>query len=212
LSQNIKSMDKVFLMAGAISFSAEGFDGRYKEEVKNKKQLHEAVTRWLGDEKRDDILLYGYDQKQMEADFIKSVYYLEAAGGVVFNRQKKVLFIYRSGIWDLPKGKVDEGERVKDCAIREVEEETGVKELRITDDLKSSYHIYWHNKKWYLKRTYWFFMETSSDESLKPQLEEEITEARWMNSRECREALKNTFRSLRESIGDEICRRFEELK
>jgi 8-oxo-dGTP pyrophosphatase MutT (NUDIX family) len=141
----------------------------------------------------------------METDFKEMFFYLEAAGGVVLNRHNQVLFIYRSGIWDLPKGKIDGGEGIENCALREVEEETGVKGLHISESLKSSYHIYPHKKKWYLKKTYWFFMETSFDDDLKPQLEEEITEARWMNLDECRQALKETYRSLRESIGDEIC-------
>lgn len=205
-------MDKVFLKEHAISFSADGYAGKLKLKVKNKKQLQEEVANWLADDNREDVLLYGYDQKQIKADFIKLFFYLKAAGGVVFNSRKQALFIYRSGIWDLPKGKIDKDESVRDCALREVEEETGVKELSIVEDLKSSYHIYWHKKEWYLKRTYWFFMETSSTEALKPQLEEEITEAQWMNYEECREALKKTFRSLRESIGDEICSRFDEMK
>ncbi len=204
-------MEKVFLKNSAISFSSEEIKDSRSVEVRNKRLLHQALVRWLTDEKREDIFLHGYNQEQMKADFIKSFFYLEAAGGVVFNSQKEVLFIYRSEIWDLPKGKIDRGETERDCALREVEEETGVEGLNITEELKSSYHIYWHHSKWYLKKTYWFFMETSSDEALKPQLEEDITEARWMNSRECSEALEQTFRSLRESIGDEICKQFEKL-
>lgn len=205
-------MEKVFLKDRVISFSGEEIKGIQRVEVRNKKLLHQALIRWLADENREDIFLHGYNQEQIKADFRKSLFFQEAAGGVVFNKQKRVLFIYRSGIWDLPKGKIDRGESEEDCALREVEEETGVKGLQITENLKSSYHIYWHNSKWFLKKTYWFFMETSSEEGLKPQLEEEITEARWMNNQECREVLKETFRSLRESIGDEICNQFEKLK
>ena len=201
-------MEKVFLKDHAIVFSDKANKGIQNVEVRNKKLLHQALVRWLADENREDIYLHGYNQEQMKADFIKSFFYLEAAGGVVFNQQKKVLFIRRSGIWDLPKGKIDKGEGERECAVREVEEETGVKGLEITDGLKSSYHIYWHTSKWFLKKTYWFFMKTESDEALKPQLEEEITEARWMDEQECREALKETFRSLRESIGNEICNQF----
>lgn len=205
-------MDKVFVKNRAILFSEAAFKSGQKLKIENKKQLQKEVIRWLSVENQEDILLSGYGEKQMKADFIKAFYYLEAAGGVVFNSQKQVLFIYRSGIWDLPKGKIDKGESVKECALREVEEETGVQGLKITEDLKSSYHIYWHKNKWYLKRTYWFFMETSSDVKLKPQIEEEITEARWMNEDECQVALNKTFRSLRESIGHEILAKFDKVK
>lgn len=205
-------MEKVFLKDRVIVFSNKANKEFQNVEVRNKKLLHQALIRWLTDETREDILLYGYQIEQMKADFIKSFFYLEAAGGVVFNQKKNVLFIRRSGIWDLPKGKIDRDESERDCALREVGEETGVKGLEITEDINPSYHIYWHNSKWLLKKTYWFFMKTASDEALKPQLEEEITEARWMNYPECRQALKETFRSIRESIGDEICNQFEELK
>jgi len=205
-------MEKVFLKDQVIVFSNKASKEFRNVEVRNKKLLHQAIINWLADENRDDIHLHGYSLEQMKADFIKSFFYLEAAGGVVFNPQKKVLFIRRSGIWDLPKGKMDKDESEKECAVREVEEETGVKGLEITDDLNPSYHIYWHNSKWFLKKTYWFFMKTESDEALKPQLEEDITEARWLDHQECREALKETFRSIRECIGEKICQKFQEIK
>jgi 8-oxo-dGTP pyrophosphatase MutT (NUDIX family) len=51
---------------------------------------------------------------------------LITAGGLVINKDSKVLFIYRKNKWDLPKGKLDEGENLEEAAIREVVEETGL--------------------------------------------------------------------------------------
>jgi 8-oxo-dGTP pyrophosphatase MutT (NUDIX family) len=199
-------MVEIFFENSKISFKKQSTDaGNSVVELNNKKSLHGFLADWLQLEVRRDVILYGYDRKQMKIDFKAFFFYLEAAGGVVFNKNKEVLFIYRSGIWDLPKGKMDKNEDVEHCALREVEEETGVRELRITEKLKPSFHIYWHKDKWYLKKTHWFFMRTDSDHELVPQVEEEITQARWMNQDECRTALSKTFRSLRDSIGDEIC-------
>ena len=59
---------------------------------------------------------------------VKSMFkVVKAAGGVIENENKQILFIYRLKKWDLPKGKKDKGESIMDCAIREVEEETKVK-------------------------------------------------------------------------------------
>lgn len=206
-------MAKIYCKNSLISFDPKTNDPETTVvETTNKTLLQDFVIAWLNDENREDVCISGYSHEQMEADFKEMFYYLEAAGGVVFNPRNQVLFIYRSGLWDLPKGKIDKNEQVEDCALREVEEETGVNDLRITESLKYSYHIYLHKKKWYLKKTFWFFMETSFDGVLKPQLEEEITEAKWMSVSECRAALKQTYRSLRESIGDGICSHFDKQK
>ena len=56
---------------------------------------------------------------------------VRAAGGVVWRRNGagpvEILLVHRPryGDWSLPKGKCDKGESDEDCALREVEEETG---------------------------------------------------------------------------------------
>ncbi|MBE0650385.1 MAG: NUDIX domain-containing protein [Bacteroidales bacterium] len=206
-------MRKIFFKGNRISIVKDSEDSNsLLVDIESKEQLHSFLKAWLKDSKKKDVALFGYDRKRLKSDFKKFFFYIEAAGGVVFNQNNQVLFIYRSGIWDLPKGKIDKNEAVKHCALREVEEETGVGGLQIKERLKPSYHVYWHNDNWYLKKTYWFFMETSSNNDLVPQVEEEITEARWMNLNECQEALNKSYRSLHESIGNEICQYFEKHK
>lgn len=114
----------------------------------------------------------------MFTDFLN----LTAAGGVVLNEFRDVLVIFRRGLWDLPKGKLNPQESIKDCAIREVFEETMVSAIIIDDEPKNTWHIYSENNRNYLKQTYWYLMRAIVSEKLIPQEEEQITEVRWANN------------------------------
>jgi len=115
--------------------------------------------------------------KQIKGQFID----VRAAGGLVLNTNNEVLMIHRLGKWDLPKGKLEVGETKKNGAIREVEEECGISNLQIIKKLKSSYHIYPYKNNWALKTSYWYLMKYEGNEMLKPQLEENIKEALWID-------------------------------
>ncbi len=83
----------------------------------------------------------------------KSLFHIvEAAGGLVANKEDKILFIHRLGKWDLPKGKLEKGEGVKEAAVREVEEETGITDLELLDFLQETYHIYTEKRKEYSRK------------------------------------------------------------
>ena len=99
---------------------------------------------------------------------------VEAAGGMVI-KDNSVLLIYRNNHWDLPKGKMEFGESVTETAIREVTEECGLKQLRITSSIENSYHVFYEQKKYKLKKTHWFTMHTSDNSKPIPQKEEGIT-------------------------------------
>ena len=120
----------------------------------------------------------------------------EAAGGLVKNEKDEYLIIFRKGKYALPKGKMEYDESPEQCAIREVEEECGVKDLQIEGTLDKSFHTYRLKEKRYLKKTHWFSMRTSS-QPLNPQSEEEIEKAEWMNADQIRAvALRNTYASI----------------
>lgn len=125
---------------------------------------------------------------------------ISAAGGLIINSKGELLMIRRFSKWDLPKGKIKEGEEIEVAAIRECVEETGLQTMSIEKELESSYHIYEVKDKSLLKRTYWFMMKTDSDCELIPQLEEGIEEAKWMNRDEVIEALSDSYESLRDLI------------
>ena len=120
---------------------------------------------------------------------------IKAAGGVVENEQKEILFIYRLKKWDLPKGKLDKGESIKECAVREVEEETKVK-VNCKNKIISTWHTYLQNRKYILKKTTWFLMHCIDDSEMKPQKKEKIEKVEWMNNSVLDEILLNSYKTL----------------
>lgn len=126
-------------------------------------------------------------------EFCSEYTLIEAAGGLVFNPENKVLMIFRNGKWDLPKGKLESGELIEECAIREVEEECGVLELEIESVLSETYHTYNLNGEDILKKTIWFRMNTVFCGDLIPQIEEGITEVKWCSEKEVTENLENSY-------------------
>jgi 8-oxo-dGTP pyrophosphatase MutT (NUDIX family) len=130
-------------------------------------------------------------------DFKTYFKYIEAAGGIVKNNENELLVITRLGVPDLPKGKIEKSETPKTAAIREVEEECGISNLSITEQLQPSYHIYNFNSKLILKKTFWFKMQYKGNEKLIPQTEEDISEVEWCNNSKIKDYAKKTYKSLK---------------
>ena len=118
---------------------------------------------------------------------------IEAAGGLVFNKDGDILMIFRNGKWDLPKGKLEIGESVEECAIREVEEECGIVGLDIIEKLLETYHTYNMDGEEVLKKTYWYKMKTDYSAKLIPQLEEGITKVSWIDKDQITEKIRNSY-------------------
>lgn len=128
---------------------------------------------------------------------IKNLYkVVKAAGGVVFNSEGKILLIYRLNKWDLPKGKRDDDEKAKQTAVREVEEECNIK-VKLGEKLCTTWHTYTMGNNKILKRTKWYKMDCLDDSEMKPQIEEDIEELRWMDEKETQKALLNSYSSIR---------------
>ena len=129
--------------------------------------------------------------------FIKDQFkIIRAAGGLVM-KEDKMLMIHRLGVWDLPKGKLEKGERTREAALREVEEECGIA-ASLEDKLTHTWHTYVQDGRKILKKTTWYRMHCVSDKGMKPQREEGIEDIRWMSRREVEQALKNSYGSIRE--------------
>jgi 8-oxo-dGTP pyrophosphatase MutT (NUDIX family) len=169
-------------------------------QLLNKTQMHHFLDGFVKTENPRDCRLGGYAEAEMFEDLKSYFRFVEAAGGLVMNSRKEYLFIKRFGIWDLPKGKMKQNEAPGDAAIREVEEETGVSGLTITEKLPATYHIYAFKNNFVLKKTYWYLMFATGKGKPVPQLEEDITEAVWLDKAQSEPAIRSSYRSLRENF------------
>ena len=150
------------------------------------------------------ITLKGY--KKVVKDLKKMFKIIKAGGGVVQNSKKEILFIYRMKKWDLPKGKLDKGETIKECAKREVEEETKVK-VECGSKIISTWHTYTKNKKFILKKTTWFNMKCIDDSKMKPQKKEKIEKVEWMKDSSVQDILLNSYKTL-----NHVMKKYSEIK
>jgi len=150
-------------------------------EVKKLKKL-KSLT--LVADKKKKLLAHLKDQFKI----------VQAAGGLVL-KEGKILMIYRLGVWDLPKGKLEKKEAVQAGALREVEEECSI-QVEVVDKLPKTWHSYAYKGKKILKKTSWFVMNCTDDSLIKPQAEEFIEEVRWMTPEEVTEVLPKAYTSI----------------
>lgn len=153
----------------------------------------ETFYRNLRNSKKKNYLLLTKNPDAAFKKIRKQLVVIKAAGGLVVNAKGEFLFIFRNKKWDLPKGKVDKGEKVKDAAVREVEEECGVKIEKRKERVCKTYHVYEMNGELILKRTSWYHMTVKGNPKLVPQVEEGITEAVWVAPQEIKAKIKNTY-------------------
>lgn len=144
--------------------------------------------------------LIGKNEKKLLKKFLKKLPNVIAGGGKVYNDKGEILFIYRNDKWDLPKGKVDRKETIEAAALREVEEETGVKHLKIIKPLETTYHIFKRNGRHRIKITYWFEMKTTYTGKLQPEEIEGITKVEWLNQNKIQNALENSYANIKTLI------------
>ena len=146
--------------------------------------------------KHKKIYLFFPKKKDLIKEFKSKIKTIYASGGIVKNKKSEVLFIFRRGKWDLPKGKADKGESKKQTALREVGEETGVKELVISKFFRTSFHIVRSNKKYYLKETTWYLMNSNYEGDLIPQIDEGIKSVKWKNLKQVKKIKEKTFKNI----------------
>ena len=141
--------------------------------------------------------LYYPDEKEMLKKLKEKIPVHKAGGGLVYNKNGEVLFIFRNGKWDLPKGGIEKGEEIDETAVREVEEETGVSKLLVTKKLQKTYHIFKRNGRYKLKITHWFEMTSDFEGTPMPQAEEGIEKVAWLNPAQIQQALKNSYENIK---------------
>ncbi len=120
-----------------------------------------------------------------------------AAGGVVESDKSRLLMIHRGGRWDLPKGHWEEGETIEECAVREVEEETGVGEITLKSKICETLHAYHMHGRWEIKTTHWYAMSSSDKGELKPQTEEGIDRVKWCKREKIYKKLRDSFPTIK---------------
>jgi 8-oxo-dGTP pyrophosphatase MutT (NUDIX family) len=149
----------------------------------------------------NEIEIYGLPDDEILTYFEQNLTLIVAGGGLVQNSNDKILFIFRNGKWDLPKGKTENDESIEQTAIREVEEECGLSGLSILSPLPSTYHIYSiPTGEFILKKSIWFHMRVENEERLVLQKEEGITDARWMKMPVDARILDHAYLSIKELI------------
>lgn len=134
------------------------------------------------------------DYEDMRKFLKKKFKIIKAAGGIV-KKGDKLLMIYRLKKWDLPKGKLDKGEDNFQAAKREVEEECNIR-VNMQEKICTTWHTYTMKRKKILKKTVWYAMEVVKDAKMKPQVEEDIEEVRWMTRKEVFHALQDSYKSI----------------
>jgi 8-oxo-dGTP pyrophosphatase MutT (NUDIX family) len=138
-------------------------------------------------------VFYHASLEELKKAFFKKFTFIQAAGGLVTNEKKEILLIFRRGKWDLPKGKLDKGEKLEECAVREVEEETGLTKIKLLSPLTITWHSYHEGARFILKESHWYKMKVSGEQKLIPQTTEDIHEIKWVKADSLSSYLKNSY-------------------
>ncbi len=190
-------MYKVFVKDIPIILSTEKNIGSLYTSIPLKLARFKKLIRKINDGQLVYVNLYHKNEEKIEKFLRKKLPFVEAAGGLVYNQKKEILFIHRNDRWDLPKGHIEKGESYETAAVREVEEETGLKNVVIKKFITKTYHVFKRNGKFKLKATYWYEMYTDYDGELIPQKNEGIKKVRWKNFEKTQKALKDSYENIK---------------
>ncbi len=171
----------------------------YYAAFQNRMQLKNLIDKFLQNDYKQ-LFIRSQNLNDLFTNFKSLFHYQEAAGGLVLNNRQQILAIKNRGVWQLPKGHVEELEKITEAAKREVTEETGISPLVIIKELPSTFHIFIKNDKKYLKRTFWFKMSYRGFEEPVPQTEEGITEAKWIDKNDIWNYFGNTYENLKKIL------------
>ncbi len=189
---NIYLNDKLLIVADALPEGLKNY-----QELSVEKADLKMIYKLTSGSTEKTFLLLSKNAKATLRKLSKTVRLIEAAGGLVKNERKEYLVIFRNGIWDLPKGKIEEGEKTRKAAVREVEEECGIRVKKAGRKICKTYHVYMQrNEELALKKTHWYRMKAEGQEKLKPQKEEGITKACWFTREKFTILTKNTYPSI----------------
>ena len=155
------------------------------------------VIKVLNKKNIKSVHLFHKNRDKLLKHFFKLIPTVIAAGGKILNSKSDTLFIYRNDKWDLPKGKTEKNEQLSETAIREVIEETGIKGISITKPLDITYHIFKRNEEYRLKITYWFEMFSDYEGEFIPQLNEGISDVKWIKIEDLENIKNNSYPNIK---------------
>ncbi len=147
--------------------------------------------------KIQSAFLYHPDEKLIMKTLKAKIPVVKAGGGLVYNTKGEILFIYRNGKWDLPKGGTEKNETMEETAMREVEEETGVTGLSISKKLQKTYHVFKRNGRYKLKQTYWYEMQSTFEGIPEGQIDEGIEKVEWIHPKDISKVLENSYENIK---------------
>lgn len=167
--------------------------------------LEQIRSKFLSKHFEADITVFCGNEVDLVFDQFQDLFIsAETAGALLCDPFGHMLFIYRNGHWDLPKGHLDPGESLEECAFREVQEETGLSQLQMLRPLAVSRHIYKWHKDYILKTNHWYLMRAQAAQKLKLQYSEGITDAHWVSRDKAESYLLKAYRSVREMLLPEL--------
>ncbi|GAA0761837.1 NUDIX hydrolase [Psychroflexus lacisalsi] len=190
-------MYKVFVNDVPIILSTQENIGSNYTNIPIKKAKIKQLIRKIESGELLYLNLYHKKEHKLLKHLKRKLKVIVAGGGLVYNSNKEILFIYRNKKWDLPKGKTEKGEDIEQTALREVEEETNVEGLAIESFLQTTYHIINRNNKYKLKVTHWYQMSTDYRGELVPELSEGIKKAKWKNFEQTQKALQKSYANIK---------------
>ena len=196
-------MYKVFVNDFPLILSTKKDMGENYISLPLKMTKIKRVIRKVGQGKLKNVNLYHKNENKLLPVFFKKIKVVRAAGGLVKNSRDEVLFIFRNGKWDLPKGKIEAGENLEECAIREVEEETGIQDLEVVRYLETTYHIFNRRGRMKLKETVWYEMRSDYQGPFTPQEDEDITKVKWKGGEKLQKALKKSYANIQLLFSEE---------
>ncbi len=171
-------------------------------KFRDREELKELLLVFLDLKKIPQLFICHPDTERLLEEFRSCFRYVEAAGGLVRNGHGEILFINRFEKWDLPKGKKEGGESAEETALREVEEECGIGDLKIVSELQPTYHTYFDKLIPHLKKTRWFEMVYEGNRKPKPQAEEFITRIIWAREKDMKIIKKSTYPSIMDLLNE----------
>jgi len=190
-------MYKVFVNDIAINLSTKKDYGEKYISIPIKTVKFKRIIKQINEGQLLYVNLYHKKEEKLLKHLFKKLPVITAAGGMVINDKKEILFIYRNKRWDLPKGKVEKDETLEESAIREVMEETGIQDLKITGYLQATYHVFKRKDKYKLKVTHWYEMYSNYEGELIPEESEGIKKVKWKNFEKAKKALTKSYSNIK---------------